>query len=342
MNSVPNHRIVVPRRGAPDVLTWTPSQIQPPAAGHVRIRVEAAGVSGYDLMLRKHWFFGFPKTPYTPGEDLVGIVDAVGQGVSAFKVGQRVASWTFGQGKGYSQMVNRPAETLVAVPDGLDPVVAAAIITNYLTAALTLEKTVCAQPGERVLIHGASGGVGSALLQLGRLAGLELYGTASTKNVGFVQENGATAINYQTENVVRRIRNLTKNGVDIVIDVVGGPRQLMRSARSLRRGGRLMMLGMASTKTSGVKMIPLSILTLGLIALWPNGLKLPMSPSMLSYPARNLDWYRDTLTDLLTQAANGHLHPAIAAKIPMHDAAKAHLLLEKGGVVGKVVLVNSI
>ncbi len=340
MSSVSNDSIVVQRRGGPDVLSWTSANPPaPPAAHEVRIRVEAAGVSGYDLMIRRHWFFGFTKTPYTPGEDMVGIVEAVGQGVTEFRVGQRVAGWTFGQGGGYAELITRPAETLVPVPDGLDPVVAAAIITNYLTASLTLHKTANVTPGERVLVHGAAGGVGSALLQLGRLANLELYGTGSEKAVRFIADNGAVPINYRTENFVHRFR---EGGVDVVIDVVGGPRQLWRSSRCLKRGGRLLMLGMASIKRSGISIIPLSLITVGLVALWPNGVRVPMSPSMLSFPAKNLGWYRDTLTELLAKACAGELRPAIAASVPMRDAARAHAMLQEGGLVGKVVLTNEV
>jgi len=341
MNQISSHHIVVHKRGGPEVLSWEPAQVHPPDAGKVRLRIEAAGVSGYDLMIRGHWFLGFTKTPYTPGEDFVGIVDAVGPGVPNFTIGQRVAGWTFGQGGGCAEMIVRPAETLVPVPDGVAPVTGAAIITNYLTASLVLEKTAKVRPGERLLIHGAAGGLGSALLQLGKLADFEMFGTGSDRSSDFIAENGATPINYKTENFVRRIRDLTDDGVDVVIDVVGGPRQLWRSSRCLRHGGRLVMLGMASIYKSGAAIIPLSLLAAGAVALWPNGISVPMSPSMLSYPAKNLDWYRDKLTDLLEKAAAGRLCPAIAAEVPMSEASRAHAMLEAGSLVGKVVLTNS-
>ncbi|WP_299682233.1 zinc-binding dehydrogenase [uncultured Roseobacter sp.] len=305
------------------------------------MRVEAAGVSGFDLMIRGHWFFGFTKTPYTPGEDFVGIVDAVGPEVTKFSIGQRVAGWTFGQGGGYAEVIVRPGNTLVPVPDGVEPVTAAAIITNYLTASLVLDKTAKVRSGERLLIHGAAGGLGSALLQLGGLAGFEMFGTGSGNSTDFIADNGAVPINYRTENFVHRIRDLTDDGVDVVIDVVGGPRQLWRSSRCLQRGGRLVMLGMASIYKSGVAIIPLSLLTAGAVALWPNGVSVPMSPSMLSFPAKNLGWYRDTLTGLLEKAAAGQLKPAIAAEVPMSEASRAHAMLEAGGLVGKVVLTCS-
>lgn len=338
MNQVSSHQVVVHRRGGPEVLSWEPVEVRTPSAGEIRVRVEAAGVSGYDLMIRGHWFFGFTKTPYTPGEDFVGIVDAVGLGVTKFSIGQRVAGWTFGQAGGYAEVIVRPAETLVPVPDGVEPVAAAAIITNYLTASLVLDKTAKVRPEERLLIHGAAGGLGSALMQLGKLAGFEMFGTGSERSKDFIADNGAVPINYKTENFVRRIRDLTDDGVDVVIDVVGGPRQLWRSSRCLRRGGRLVMLGMASIYKSGVAIIPLSLLTAGAVALWPSGVSVPMSPSMLSFPAKNLDWYRGTLADLLEKAAAGQLNPAVAAEVPMSEASRAHAMLEAGGLVGKVVL----
>lgn len=339
MQATTYHRIVVPRRGPPEVMQWVEDDLRAPARGEVRVKVEATGVSGYDIMQRGHWFPGFTKTPYTPGEDIVGIVDAVGSDVTTISPGQRVAGWTFGDAGGHAEQVCRPAEQLVPLSAALDPAVAAALVTNYLTASLALHKTARAARGERVLVHGAAGGLGSALLQLGKLAGFEMFGTGAGARLEFIAANGATPIDYRREDFVGRIQELTGAGVDVVIDLVGGPSQLWRSHRCLRRGGRLLMLGMASVARSGVGMIPLSLIVTGAVSIWPNGRSTPMSPSMLSYPSRHLDWYRDTLSGLFDMAADGRLAPAVAAKVPLRKAALAHALLERGGQTGKIVLV---
>ncbi len=333
------HRIVVPRRGPPEVMQWVEDDLPAPAAGEARVKVEAAGVSGYDVMLRGHWFPGFTKTPYTPGEDIVGVVDAVGAGVTAIAPGQRVAGWTFGDAGGYAEYVCRPADQLVPVPAKLDPAIAAALVTNYLTAFIALHKTAQVAPGERALVQGAAGGVGSALLQLGKLAGLGTFGTGTGASLEFIAANGAAPIDYRREDIVGRIRELTGDGVDVVIDLVGGPRQLWRSYRCLRRGGRLLMLGMAGVARSGVGIIPPSLMVVGALAMWPDGRRTPMSPSMSSYPVRHLDWYREMLSELLAMIADGRLAPAVTAQVPLREAARAHSLLERGGQTGKIVLI---
>ena len=109
------HCITVPRRGGPEVLQWVAEDIPEPSLGEVRVRVQAAGVSAYDAMLRGHWFPGLPPMPYTPGEDFVGIVDKLGPGVAGLKVGERVGGWTFGDAGGYAEYLCRPAGDLVLV-----------------------------------------------------------------------------------------------------------------------------------------------------------------------------------------------------------------------------------
>lgn len=334
-------RIVVPKRGAAELMQWVKDGLPVPKPGEARIRVEAAGVSGYDIMQRRYRFPGFTKVPYTPGEDIVGIVDAVGDGVDTLAPGQRVAGWTFGEAGGYAEFVCRPAEHLVPVPSGLDPAVAVSMVTNYLTASLALDMTARTTRGERVLVQGASGGLGSALLQLGKLAGLEMVGAGTGDRLAFIEANGAMPIDYRRQDFVSGLHKMTDGGADVVVDLVGGPKQLWRSYRCLRRNGRLLMLGMAGTARSGMGIVPASLFIVGILALWPDGKRTPMSPSMLGYPAKHLDWYRETLNQLLAMAADGRIEPVVAARLPLRDAARAHSSLERGGQPGKIVLIGN-
>ena len=332
-------RVVVSRHGGPDVLQVVDEDMPDPRAGEVRVRVLAAGVSAYDVMVRSLRFPGNPRVPFTPGEDVVGVVDRLGDGASTFEPGQRVAGWTFGDGGGYAEFICRPASELVPVPTGLGPAEAVCLVVNYLTAHLYLHLTARVKSGERILVHGAGGGLGTALLQLGRLAGLEMYGTVSMYNHGLVSALGATPIDYRTEDFVARIRCLTGNGVDAVFDPIGGARQLWRSYRAIRKGGRLVPMGSVATAESGARAIPLSLLTVLLLKLIPDGRRVPLSPNMTGFPFTHRDWYRETLTGLFGSAAAGRIKPVVAARIPLVEAARAHELLERGGYAGKVVLV---
>lgn len=338
MKPVKNHRIVVSRRGGPEVLQVVEEALPEPQPGEVRLQVSAAGVSAYDLMDRAFWFPGNPRPPFTPGEDIVGVVDELGEGVSTLEPGQRVAGWTFGDGGGYAEFVCRPADQLVPVPSDLDSAEAVTLVVNYLTAHLYLHQTAGVQRGERVLIHGAAGGLGSALVQLGELARLEMYGTASKHNHEFVSALGATPIDYHTEDFVERISELSGDGVDVVFDPIGGVRQLWRSYRTLHKKGRLIPIGSVATTNAGMKVIPLSLLTIMLLKLVPDGKRVPLTPNMMKYPQEHHAWYRETLAWLLASAAAGTITPVVAERIPLAEAARAHQLLEHGEHAGKVVL----
>ncbi len=337
MGTVENRRVVVARRGGPDVLEVVTEGLPEPGPGEIRVKTMAAGVSSYDVMLRGHWFPG-QKLPYTPGEDVVGVVDELGPGVSGLEVGQRVALWTFGDAGGYTEHLVQPAERAVPVPNGLDAVDAVALVVNYLTASLAMNQIAGVQPGERMLVHGAAGGVGSALVQLGALAGMEVYGTASAYNHELVESLGAVPIDYRNDDFVARIRDLTGDGVDVVFDVIGGGRQLWRSFRALREGGRLVMLGMASAVKGGVTTIPGSMLVVGLVKVLPNGKSAPMGPGMDSYPHAHMGWYRDTLAEFFDLAVTGKMTPVIAKRFPLLEAKRAHDFIERGGYAGKTVL----
>jgi NADPH:quinone reductase-like Zn-dependent oxidoreductase len=336
-----NRRVVVSRHGGPEVLQVVQETLPEPEPGDVRVKVLTAGVSAYDLLVRSIRFPGNPRPPFTPGEDIVGVVDKVGEGVSTVEPRQRVAGWTFGRGGGYAEFICMPASQLVPVPPGLDSAEAVALVVNYLTAHLYLHRTATMRSGERMLVQGAAGGVGIALLQLGNLAGLEMYGTASEHDHGLVSELGATPIDYRNEDFVERIRSLTGDGVDAVFDLVSGARQLRRSYRALRKGGRLVPMGSVATSKSGMKVIPLSLATIVLLKLIPDGKRVPLSPNMMKFPQTHNAWYRETLTELFDSAAAGKIKPVVAERVPLAEAARGHALLERGGHAGKVVLIAS-
>jgi NADPH2:quinone reductase len=334
-----HHRIVVSQRGSPDVLLVVVESAPEPGPGEVRVKVLAAGVSGYDVMLRARSFPGFTRVPFTPGVDIVGVVDELGEGVSAFERGQTVAALLSLGGGGYAEYACVPAGALVPVPSQLDSAEAVCLVANYLTAHLALHQTAKVRSGERILVHGAAGGVGTALLQLGNLAGLEMYGTASQYNHELVSALGATPIDYRNEDFVARIRSLTGGGVDAAFDPIGGARQVWRSSRALRKGGRLVWFGVAATAKAGVRVIPLSLSAVGLLKILPDGKRVLMMPDTGTTADGDNTWYRETLTELLDHLAAGKLQPVVAARIPLDEAARAHELLERGGHAGKVVLV---
>jgi NADPH2:quinone reductase len=261
--------------------------------------------------------------------------------VSSVEPGRKIAAFTFGAGGGYTEFICRPAREVVPVPSGLDPAEAVCLVVNYLTAHLAMHETARVRSGERVLVHGAAGGVGSALLDLGRLAGLEMVGTASRYNHELVAALGATPIDYRTEDFVERVRSLTADGVDAVFDPIGGARHVWRSYRALRKGGRLVWFGMAATKKKGPRVIPLTLAMQALLSAIPDGKKAPLMPDLGTFATPDADWYRETLAELLDSAAAGRLKPLVATRIPLLEAARAHELLERGGYAGKVVLVTS-
>jgi NADPH:quinone reductase-like Zn-dependent oxidoreductase len=251
----------------------------------------------------------------------------------------------------------------VEVPGELDPAEVVSLVLPYMTAYQLLHRTAIASSGETVLVHGAAGRVGTAVLELGALAGLRLYGTASARDRALVERLGAVAIDYRNEDFVARVRELTGNGVDVVLDGLGGAMSL-RSFRALRPGGRLVIFGHYSTLSQGRKSwrgwIEWYAATGG-VALW--GL-LPPRRRVLAYRIqklreghqvlpvggrrralpvgggpRNPEWFREDFLALLELLRADKIHPVVAERLPLAYARRAHELLEQSASVGKVVLV---
>jgi NADPH2:quinone reductase len=338
----------VTRYGGPDALQVL-EEIRPePKKGEVRVRVLAAGVSLPDLMMREGIHPETPQLPFTPGWDLIGVVDRPGDGVSGFEIGQRVAALPITGA--YAEFVCLPESELVRVPPELDPADAVSLVLNYITAYQMLHRSAKVSRGDRVLIHGAAGGVGSALLQLGNLAGLKMYGTCSSRGTAAVSGSGGIPIDYRQVDFVEEIRRLTGEGVDVVFDGIGGA-HIWRSRKALRRGGRVVAYGLTASlhagrlasgrpgrrqRFRGIRIFGLYI---------AGGWLLPGRRRVVPYSIQWLKrlrpaWFRDDLTTLFDLLRQQRIRPLIAHRFPLVEARRAQELLGREGVVGKIVLVS--
>ncbi len=342
-------RIIVARYGGPDALQLVEEECPEPRAGEVRVRVLAAGVSLPDVMMREGMHPETPSLPFTPGWDLVGIVERRGDGVSGFDLGQTVAALPIHGA--YAEYICLPQHELVPVPSALDPAEAVSLILNYVTAYQMLHRSAEVGRGQRVLIHGAAGGVGSALLQLGRLAGLEMYGTCSSRTAPVVHQLGGIPIDYRDQDFVEEVRRRTGDGVDAVFDSIGGT-HIWRSRNALSRGGTVVAYGLTGSLSGGRlasprsgerhRFRPIAIFGLYVVASW----LLPGRKRVVPY---SIQWlkrarpalFRQNLLALFDLLHEKKIKPLIAARFPLAQARQAHELLGKGGVTGKIVLMCS-
>jgi NADPH2:quinone reductase len=288
-----------------------------------------------------------PRVPFTPGWDLVGVVDRLGPGVHGVEPGQVVAALPIHGA--YAEFVCLPASELVPVPSGLDPAEAVSVILNYITAYQMMHRSTKVKSGQRVLIHGAAGGVGTALLQLGRLARLEMYGTCSVRSASAVTELGGIAIDYKTEDFVKEVLRLSGDGVDAVFDPIGGE-HLWQSRRALRPGGTVVGYGLItsirgeglSSGRPGRRRRFRGTARFGLYIL--GGWVLPGHKRIVPYSIQTLkrlrpDRFRQDLIVLFDLLRERKIEPIIAGRFPLAEARQAQEMLERGGVTGKFVLV---
>ncbi len=340
-------RIVVKHYGQANELQLVEEERPEPRNGEVRVKVLAAGVSLPDVMAREGIHPETPKVPFTPGWDLIGQVDSVGQGASGFEPGQLVAAMPIHGA--YAEFICLPQQELVNVPPGLDAAEAVSVILNYITAYQMMYHSAKVKSGQRVLIHGAAGGVGTALLQLGRLAGLEMYGTCSARSASAVLELGGVPIDYRGEDFVKEIYRLTGDGVDVVFDPIGGA-HLWHSRKALRRGGKVVGYGLStSLRGKGLtsdrpgsrqRFRGTGIFGLYIIGGWLlPGRKRVIPYSIQTFKRLNPARFRQDLITLLDLLQQKKIKPVIARRIPLVEARQAHETLEKGGVTGKIVLV---
>jgi NADPH:quinone reductase-like Zn-dependent oxidoreductase len=319
--------IVVTQRGGPEVIRVAENELRPPTEGEARVRVLATPVCQDDVAIRVGNRPFLKKPPFVPGYAFIGNIDAIGEGVRDVKVGDRVAALTkYGS---HSEVIYWDANELVQVPEALDPAEAVTLILNYLVAYQILHRVVHVKAGDKVLIIGASGGVGTAFLQLGRLAGLEMYGLASRSKHSILDEYGATPIDYHTQDFVKVIRQAEPGGIDYVFNGMG-EETYERSLAVLRRGGVLVHYGAPQSMAHFVLLVG----KLLLYNLLPNG------KSIVGYGTHRLgvDLFKQDWTALFKLLEEGKIKPILAGKYPLMEAVRAYRRLESGQVTGNLVL----
>lgn len=334
--------IRIARFGGPEVLELAEEQELPvPGPGEVRVKVLAAGTGFTDTFIRMGRYPDFKgPLPFTPGYDLVGEVDSIGENVAGLAKGQLVADMCIVGG--YTQYAIRPAAALVPVPEGLDPAEAVCIPLAYLTAYQMLTRCTGVARGDTILVVGASGSVGTALLDLARYLGLKAIGTCSLRNTALVEGYGALAIDYHTGDFVAEVRKLTGGrGVNAAFDAIGGA-HFSRSFAALAPCGVLLGYG-SQTMASGRESFFAAGLGLARLKLW--------STFSAFFAGRSAVWYNITasrkarpaefaadmtaLFGLLRQRA---IHPVVADRLPLGAAEAVHRRIETGGLGGKIVL----
>jgi len=330
--------VLVRQFGGPEVLQVVEDDLAAPGSGQALVKVLAADVGFSDVNIRRGRYPRGPRPPFTPGYAMVGVVDQLGPGTAGLETGQRVAALTF-YGS-YSQYIVLPAQELFPVPGEVDPAAAVTVAFNYVAAHQMLHRVAHVERGGRILIHGAGGGLGTAFLELGHLARLEMYGTASRAKHALVSRWGARPIDYHTEDFVERVRALTGGaGVDAVFDPMGSA-HLKLSARAVRSGGTIVEFGYyqaANRGTGALRDILSQYLLLGLWSL-PPGRKHVAFYDARPMKRKHPDWHRDDLARLLALLAAGELKPVIADRLPLDEVVSAHQRLEQAEMQGRLVL----
>jgi NADPH:quinone reductase-like Zn-dependent oxidoreductase len=339
-----NTKVLVTKYGGPEVLEVIEDLMPEPAQGEVRIKIFVAGVALADTMRREGVYPGTPAAPFTPGYDLVGVIEALGKDVPPEWMGRKVAALLDGIG-GYAQYICLPLEELVVVPPHVDSSSAVCLILNYVTAFQMLHRIAKVKEGDRILIHGAAGGTGSALLELGKLANLTMFGTASVYKHEHLYNYNAIPIDYKSEDFVERVLHAFPEGIEAVFDHIGGDNWL-RSFEILNTEGIFVGYGFTSILSDTKNMDSRQ----SLLTAWQTIAEAKKTPqgnkailySMTTLKQLNLNQFKDDLSQLFEYLAEKKLNPTIAKTFPLKEVNKAHDYAINSAGVGKIILVCNV
>jgi NADPH:quinone reductase-like Zn-dependent oxidoreductase len=336
----------IARFGGPEDLELVEELTLPePGPGEARVRVLAAGTGFTDSFIRRGRYPDFKgPLPFTPGYEIIGVIEKNGPGVETPREGQTVGDLCVVGG--YAQYAIRPARFLVPVPDGVDPAEAVCIPLAYLTAFQMLTRYRRFSRGATILVIGASGTVGTALLDLARHFGLKAIGTCSSANMPVVERYGATAIDYRVGDFVAVVRSLTAGreggaGVDVAFDAIGGA-HFGRSFACLARGGLLVGYGSQTMAVGGEGLLSAGV-GLARLKLWSalsflfNG-RSALWYSITARRVTHLEEFKTDMATLFSLLRDAAIKPVVVERLPLSAAREVHVRIDAGGMGGKIVL----
>lgn len=326
--------VMLTKKGGPEVLKIVEMPLEPPARGQLRVRVQAAGVGATDLIMLAGNYPFAPKIPFVPGYEAVGVIDAIGDGVTGFDIGQRAAALTvYGA---FAEYLVREAEHFLPIPSDVSDRDAAAVILNFATAWQMIHRVAKVQPGKTALVTGASGGVGTAALQLLRLAGVKTYGAASEAKHHTLRSLGATPIDYRKGPLDRLMHSFEPRGVDYVFDAVGGA-NIGPCIGALRRGGTLVGFGFMGAPGILSKLGMFANIFIGAPLRGRRGKFYGITALYRKDPKP----FREDLPQIFALLAEKKIDPLVSHTFALLEARQAIELLATGSVEGKIVLMKN-
>lgn len=315
--------IQVHQFGGPEVLQLHEIPTPKPGLGQVLVRVHAAGVNPYDTYMRNGTYAIKPPLPYTPGSDAAGVIESVGEGVTKFKSGARVYTARTVSGA-YAEYALALESQVQPLPDKISFAQGAGVWVPYATAFTALRHHAHARPGETLLIHGASGGVGTAAIQFARAMGLTVFGTAGTqKGLDLIKKEGAhQAFDHSKQGYTEEMMKATGGqGVDVILEMLANV-NMSNDLKLLALDGRVIIIG-----------------NRGEITINPRDLMLrrAIARGFTLWGATEAET-REIYAGISAGLENGTLRPIVGKELPLKDASQAHVDVLAPGAHGKIVL----
>jgi len=329
-----NRVVQLTEYGGPESLRILDLPVPTAGDGEVRVKVLASSINYTETLIRRHLY---PQTaayrvPFVMGYDVVGEIDQLGSGAAHFRVGDRVADMTVVGSDARFRILK--VKDLTLVPPEVDPAEAATLILSWTTAYQLLHRSAKVVRGQKILVHGAGGAVGQALLALARLDGIEAWGAADSKYAQTIRDLGATPIDYAREDFTR----ILTDGFDAVFDGIGED-GYRRSFEALKRGGLLVAIGYSAGAQAKRGMLAVLAMIARLYVWgWLPGGKRTRFYSINVMRRQHPEWFKQDLAYLLDLLKEGHIKPKVAERISFNQVIDAHRRLEAGGLEGKLVL----